>query len=92
MVVSGSIFTISLHAIFKLSANKLISKIATIQIIVHVFLIDNFAVAVLTDFVHMLLSIFSYEFYDPTQFIIETFPLEETDALNILFDSIGYEN
>lgn len=90
--MSASLLTISLHAIFKLSANKLIGKIAIIQILVHVFLIDCYTVAMLSDFVHMLLDIVSFELYDPTEFIMDTFPLKETDPLNIMFESLGYES
>ena len=57
----------------------------------HVFLIDNYSLALLESFVHFLLEIFSYELYDPTEFILNSFPLEETDPLNILFEAIGYQ-
>ena len=58
----------------------------------HVFLIDSYSLALLESFVHFLLEIFSYELYDPTEFILNSFPLEETEPINILFESIGYQN
>lgn len=57
----------------------------------HVFLIKQYCVPHTEIFISVLLDIVSFELYDPVDFLVKNFDLEENAPINQLFDTVGYE-
>lgn len=81
----------SLSFISQLVLKRLLDAFKSLQIIVHVMLIDLFSVAHCEVFFGYVLQISNLQFFDPSGPMVDTLPVFENEAINIHFEETGYE-
>ena len=76
MATTGAV-TIGMNLFLQSSLNQILGQLQNLQIIVHVILINIYCVSHAEMFISYLLSIVSFEIYDPGEFLVEAFAAEE---------------
>ena len=61
------------------------------QILIHIILINVYCAAHTEMYISYLLDIFSFEFFDPAEWISDSFNIQENGPMNEHFESTGYE-
>ena len=91
VIGSACVFTLISNAVFKNGLNKLLRAWSSLQIAIHMILIDIFTTAQSEGVTLKLLEYLKVELGDLKPVLMDLFDIEESKAINIHFEASGYE-